>query len=203
MGRLFAHSRTAGDVVRSVAHESQHVYDLPCVLYSELGLDLFCPHHLKASRMSGSVHEDVSAHQLAVILVGSHHVGGYSLSSGFGGQGSYDIVGLKSRHLEQRDAVGLYDVFYDGHGQAYGFRRLLALGFVLYVGFVTESGAGGVERHADMCGIFFLQHFLQRVDKSQYGRCVESFGIDARIPDERIVGPVDKGIGIEQEQFVV
>ena len=59
------------------------------------------------------------------------------------------------------------------------------------------GGAGGVEGDADMGGLLFLQHFLEGVDKAQDGRCVEAFGVDARVLDERIIRTVDERVGIQ------
>ena len=55
---LLAHARTAGDVVGSIAHQSQHVDDLLGGLYAELRLYLFRAHNLESAGMLGAVHED-------------------------------------------------------------------------------------------------------------------------------------------------
>ena len=203
LSRFFAHARTAWDVIRSIAHQAQHVDDLCRSLYVELGLDLFHTHHLETARMFGTVHEDTVRYQLSVVFVGRHHVGGDTAPASFGGKGTYHVVGFVTRHLEDGDAIGTYDVLDDGHREADDLGRLFALCLVLLVGLVAESRSGGVESHADVRGIFFLEHLFERVDKAHYGRCVEALGVDTRVLDERVVSPVYQRIGVEQEEFIV
>ena len=200
--RLLAYARTAGDVVRRVAHQAQHVDDLQGGLDVELRLDFLRAHHLEAARVLGAVHEDVLAHQLAVVLVGRHHVGGDALPSGFGGQCAYHVVGLVARHLEDGDAVGTDDVLYNRYGEADGFGRLLALGLVLFVGLVAEGGPGRVEGHADVGGVLLFEHFFEGIDEAQDGRSVLPLRVDSRVLDERIVGAVDERVCVEQEKFI-
>ena len=52
------YKRQAGDVVGSIAHQSQHVDDLLGGLYAELRLYLFRAHNLESAGMLGAVHED-------------------------------------------------------------------------------------------------------------------------------------------------
>ena len=199
LGRLFAHAGAAGDVVRSVAHQPQHVDDLGGARDAELGHDLLGPHHLEAARVLGAVHAHGAAHELAVVLVGRHHVGVYAPAACFGGQGANDVVGLIARHLEDGDAVGADDVFYNRYGEADGLRRLLALCLVLLVGLVAEGGPGRVEGHADVRGLLLAQHLFEGVDKAQYGRRVEAFRVDAGRLDKSVIRPVDEGVGVQKE----
>ena len=168
LGGLLSDAGAAGDVVGRVAHQSQHVNDLVGALDAELGLHLLGSHGLEAAGVLGPVHADAAAHQLAVVLVGGHHVGGYAAPSGLRGQGAYDVVGLVAGHLEDGDAVGPDDVLDDGHGESDGLGRLFALGLVFGVGLVPEGGSRGVECHADVGGLLLLQHLLQGVDESQH-----------------------------------
>ena len=193
---FLAHAGAAGDVVRGVSHQAQHVDDLPGVADVELGLYFLDAHCLETARMFGAVHPHRAPHQLAVVLVRCHHVRGDASPSGLGGQGADDVVGLVAGHFQDGDAVGAYDVLDDGHGEADGLRRLLALGLVLFVGLVAEGGSGRVEGHAYMGGLLLLQHFFERVDKAQHGRGVEALGVDTRVLDERIISAVYQRVSV-------
>ena len=172
---FLAHTRTAGDVVGSITHQSQHVDDLLGGLYVELGFYFFGTHHFESAGVLGAVHEDAVRYQLPVVLVGSHHIGGDALSSGFGGKRAYHVVCLITGYLEDGDAVGTDDILYNRNGEADGLGRLLALCLVLFVGLVAEGGARRVEGYSYVCGILFFEHFFQGVYKAQNGRSVESF----------------------------
>ena len=73
---------------------------------------------------------------------------------------------------------------------------------VLFVGLVAEGGPGRVEGHADVCGVFLLEHLFEGVDEAQDGRSVLPLGVDSRVLDERIVGAVDERVCVEQEEFI-
>ena len=196
---FLAHAGTTGYVVRYVAHQAKHVDDLRNGIDAEFSLYLVDTHYLEAARVLGAVHEDVFADQLSVVFVGRHHVGGDALSSGFGGQCAYYVIGFVARHLQNGDAVGTDDVFYNRYGEADGFGRFFALRLVLFVGLVSEGGTCGVEGDSDVGRVLFLQDFFQRVYKTQYGGCIEAFGVDSRVLDKRIIGPIYQGISVEKE----
>ena len=172
---FLAHTRTAGDVVGSIAHQSQHVDDLLGGLYVEFGFYFFGTHHFESAGVLGAVHEDAVRYQLPVVLVGSHHIGGDALPSGFGGERAYHVVGFVAGYFEDGNAVGADDVLYNRYGKADGLGCLLALCLVLLVGLVAEGGARRVEGYSYVCGILFFEHFFQGVYKAQNGRSVESF----------------------------
>ena len=100
--------------------------------------------------MFGAIHEYVVCHQLAVVFVGSHHIGGDALTSGFSGESSDHVVGFVSCHFQNRDAVGVDDILYNRYGEADGFRSFFTLGFVLFESFVAEGRSGGVEGYSYM-----------------------------------------------------
>lgn len=106
--------------------------------------------------MLGAVHEDAVRYQLPVVLVGSHHIGGDALPSGFGGERAYHVVGFVAGYFEDGNAVGADDVLYNRYGKADGLGCLLALCLVLLVGLVAEGGARRVEGYSYVCGILFL-----------------------------------------------
>ena len=112
---LLADTGTTGDVVRTVAHESQQVDDLCGRVDAELLL-----HFLDAQRVellvavARAVHEHVFAHELAVVLVGGHHVGVDAAGAGLRGQRADDVVGFVAGHFEDGDMIGANDVFDEG-----------------------------------------------------------------------------------------
>ena len=166
--RFFSHTRTSWNVVRLVAHQAKHVDDLGCGGDVELLCHLFHTHDFEIL-VTGfrAVHPDSSAHQLAIVLVGRHHVSvGIAALVGLSGQCADDVVGFESRRLYDGDAVGTYDVFYDRYGCADGFRCLFALRLVFGVGFMTEGRSGGVESHADVRGFLFVEHLFECVDEA-------------------------------------
>ena len=169
---FLSHTGTAGDIVRRVAHQPQYVYHLCGRFDGELGFYLFDAHHFKPSRMSGPIHKDVFAHQLPIVFVGSHHIGGDSASSRFGGERAYHIVRLVSRHFEDRNAIGTDNLFDERYRQTDIFGRFLTLSFVLLESLMAKRWAGRVERHSYMSGVFLLQHFFKRVYEAEDSRCI-------------------------------
>ena len=85
---------------------------------------------------------------MAVVLVGSHHIGGDALPSGFGGERAYHVVGFVAGYFEDGDAVGADDVLYNRYGKTDGFGRFFTLCLVLLVGFVAEGGTRRVEGYS-------------------------------------------------------
>ena len=57
--------------------------------------------------MSWTVHEHIGADELSIVLVGCEHVGSNALAAGLGRQCTYDIVGLESICLQDRDVISL------------------------------------------------------------------------------------------------
>ena len=195
---LFAHTRTSGNVIGGIAHQPQHINDLSRRLNVELGFHFGYAHHLEfLIPVFGPVHKDVVRDQLAIIFIGRHHIGGNAPPSGFGGKGTYNVIGFVSTHFEDRDAVGTDDVFNDRHREADDFGSLFALGFVLLVSLVAERGTRRVEGDSDMCGLLFLQHIFQCIDESHNGGSIESLRVDTGIFDESVVRPVNQSVRIQ------
>ena len=101
----------------------QHVDDLLGGLDVELRLYFFVPIISDPPVCLGR-YMNVVRYQLAVVLVGSHHIGGDALSSGFGGKRAYHVVCLINHYLEDGDAVGVDDILYNRYGEADGLGRL-------------------------------------------------------------------------------
>ena len=135
-------------------------------------------------------------HQLTVIFVGCHHIGGYPLFTGFGSQCADHIVCLISRNFKDGDAVSTDDVFYDRYGQTNSLWSFFALGFILFISFVTEGGTWWIECYSNMGRVFFFEYIFKSIYKAQYGGCIESFRVNTGIFDEGIVCPVYECVGI-------
>ena len=141
--------------------------------------------------------------ELHQILVACHYDSLDGVLDSKAGERCDDIIRLVMRHFQEWNVISPDNLFDDGDRLADDFGRLFALCLVLLVGLVAEGGPGGVEGHADVRGVFFLEHLFERVDKAHDGRCVEALGVDARVLDERVVSPVNQRIGVEQKEFVV
>jgi hypothetical protein len=50
---------------------------------------------------------------------------------------------------------------------------------------------------------FFSNDFKQRVRETENGTCVETFGIDAWVLDESVVGSKDKSIRVNEEELAI
>ena len=190
-GGLLAHARTAGDVVGSVAHQAEDVYDLARRVYAPLLADGLGTHEVEVALRPRAKHGDVLGDELPVVLVGGEHVGLYATAAGLGGQGAYDIVGLVACHLDDGDVVGLEDLLDVGRGKSDALRGLVALGLVGGIALAAERAAGRVEGHADVRGAELCQHLLKHVDETHHCRRVLAVAVDARILDEPVVGPED------------
>ena len=199
---FLSHARTAGDVIGRVAHQSQHVDDLLCGLDIELRFYLLDAHDFESAAVFGAVHEYILRYQLAVVFVGRHHVSDNTLSAGFGGKRAYYVVGFITGHFQDRNAVGADNILYNRYGKTDSLGSLFPLRFVLFVSLVAECRSRRVESYSYMCGIFLFQHLFQGVHKPQNGGSVESFGVDSRIFDERVISTVYQCVGIKQEKFI-
>ena len=197
--RFLPHAGTTGNVVRRVAHQSEQVDDLSRRCHAIFFVHLLFTHHLgRFAARAGAYHLDVWGHELCIVLVGSHHPHLQSLLRPFPGQGADHVVRLVARHFQDGDAESPDDVLDDGHRQPDVLRRGFALRLVLRICLMAESTAGGVEGNAHEVGMMTSEHVVQRIDKAENGRCVLSFGVDARTADQGVVGTVNQCVGIEQ-----
>ena len=168
---LGAHAGAAWNVVGRVAHEAQDVDDLQGIGDAVFCLDFINAQHLV---LAGVVDFGVFVHQLSEVLVAGHHVGHETRRRGFLREGAYHIVGLKARHLEDGDAVGLENALDVGHRHLDALGCLVAVGLVLLIGLMPEGLAFGVEAHGDVRGILALEQVLQSVDKAENGAGVDA-----------------------------
>ena len=104
--------------------------------------------------MLRSVHIDILSHELTIVLVGSEHIGFDTFFASLSGNGTDDVVSLKSIHLKDGDMVSFEDVFDDRYREFDVFWCLFTLCLIGRESFMTE-GFAMVESHSDM-GRFLL-----------------------------------------------
>ena len=138
--------------------------------------------HVISATMTWTVHENVLPDKLSVVLIRREHVGFHILFGGLDGQGSNHIVGFEAVSLQDRDMEGSQDFLDNRHTLCDIFRRFLSLGLISREGFMAES-LSVIECYTEVIRPFFCDDFMQRVDETEYGRGVESLGIDARRTD--------------------
>ena len=148
--------------------------------------------------MSGAEHKDVVGHKLAIVLVGRKHVGGYASLAGFGGEGANDVVGLESVDLKHGYVHGAYYLLDDRHRGTNVLRGFLSLRLVGRESLVAERLAV-VESHADVGGLLFGENLVKGIDEAHNGRCVHALRVYTWVLYKRVVGAVDKRIGVEKK----
>ena len=193
---FLTHARTSREVVGRVAHESQKVDDLEWGADGIFLANLRRSHFLVAASVARTEDEHVVVYELAVVFVGREHVGLHTLGARFGGECAYDVVGLEAVGLHGRYVHGGYDVLYYRNRSPYVFRCLLALGLVLRESLVAECLAV-VEGHGHVGGLFLGEYLVERIYEAHDGRRIESFGVDARVSDKRVIGAVYQRVGID------
>ena len=119
--------------------------------------------------MAGFIYQHIVPHQLAVVLVGRHHVGQYAPLAGLQGYGAYHVVSLIAGYLQYGNIVCAQDFLYYRYAEAYVLRRLLALRLILGIDLMAEGAALGVEGHGYVGGLLLVQYLLQRVDEAEDG----------------------------------
>ena len=203
-GRLFSHAGAAGHIVAGIAFECQQVDHLgrtaDAVALAYLGRAA----QLEAlAAQCRAVLQHARRHELAIVFVGRHHIGEIAAGLGHTAESAYDVVGLKARHLNHGDAVGPQNFFYIRNRRRDILGLLLALGFILGIGFMAEGVALGVEAHGDVARILLLEDFVERVAESEDGRGVETGRGVARRAYHGVVGTIDERIGVEQKKFLI
>jgi hypothetical protein len=53
-----------------------------------------------------------------------------------------------------------------------------------------------------MGGLFFVEHFVQGVQKTDDGTGIQTLRIDSRVLDKRIVGTINERVSVEKKQLV-
>ena len=162
---FLAHARTAGDIVGRVSHQSQHIDDLLGGPDIEFGFYLLDAHDFKSAAMFGTVHKHVVRYQLAVVFIGGHHIGGDTLLSGFGGKGTYHIIGFITGDFQDGNAVSADNVFYDRYGKADSFGSFFPLRLILFVSFVAECRPRRIKSYSYVRRILLFQYFFEGIYK--------------------------------------
>ena len=200
LGRaLLTDALDAGDVVRGVTHDREHVDDVVGGR-PELLLDLFEPLDdevdlrledvVELRRLTYELHE--------VLVTGDEHdlgASGLCLAS----QGPEDVISLEPGDLEDRDAVGAHHLAHVVELADEVLGHLLAGGLVLGELLVTEGRAGRVEGDGDLFGGLGLEDPTQghREAIGRAGRA--ALGVREAGAEHREVGPVGEGCAIEEE----
>ena len=104
---------------------------------------------------------------MGVVLVGGDHEHVESGCLSLKGERADDVVGFKTLDFASGDAIRFENVFDHRHRPLDAGRRLLALGFVVGKGFVTEGAAGRVEGDSKKIGLFGAEEFLQGIDETK------------------------------------
>ena len=152
--------------------------------------------------VGGTVDFDLVARELAVVLVGSDHVGLKPLLFGLQGECADDIVGFISLHLKDGNVESADDILDDGDGLGDTLRLLLALRFVGGICLVPECGTLWVKSDGNVGGMALVEELCQRVDKSKDGGGVEAFGVYSLRIHKCVEGAINQRVSIEQIQFV-
>ena len=197
--RLFTYAGATGHVVRRIAFEGQEVYYLARRRYAVAFAHLLWAAYFEALSLDGrAVHKHAVGHQLAVVFVGGHHIGGEAPVECAARQRADYVVGLVALDLDHGYAVGREYGLDIGERQCYVFGLLVAPGLVFGVLLVAESVAvRRVEAYGYIAGVLFLEEVFEGVHEAEYGRGVEARRCRARRAEQGIVCPVNQGIGIE------
>ena len=106
--RLLADAGATGYIVGDVAFKRKQIDDLPRTLYAVALAHFSGPSYLESfSAQRRPIHPDAVSHKLAVILVGSHHIGVVSVFVGHLCQSAYDVVGLVAVYFHHRNVHGI------------------------------------------------------------------------------------------------
>ena len=200
LGGLGADAGNAGNVVNTVAAQTEHIDDLidaGNAPFFEDGGDVedfdiiaFAP---------GAVHMDALGDELPEVFVGGDHVDGLKVFF-FGAvcEGADDVVGFVAVEFEYGDAEGFGDAVEVRHGGGEVFGHFFAVGFVLGVDAMPLGGCRGVEDDGEVTGLPFVDDVDEGGSEPEDGRGVESAGGVDGVVDEGEVGAVGEGHAIEQ-----
>ena len=157
------------------------------------------PHFIErfiTTTMTGTIDEDILLHQLSIILVRRKHIGRNAGFTALGGQCADDIIRLEAIYLKHRYSHGGKNLFDDGHRGANILRCFFTLRLISRECLGTEGGSMRVESYPQMRRLLLFKYFMKGVTESHDGRCVQSFGIDARILHECVIGAVNKCVSV-------
>ena len=197
---LLADTLTAGDVVHLVPEECEVVNDLCWGVKTELLPYLGFAPDLVAPALHRAVHADVLGDELPVVLVRCDHQHLVTRTSRQIAQRTDDVVRLEVGDFDSGDAVGGQKLTDEGDGDADPFGRLFALRLVSGVLAVAEGATCGVEDDGDLLGILLREEILQHEDEAEDCAGIAPLAVEAWGFDEGVVGAVDQGVRIEEEE---
>src|SRR5574344_2026782 len=140
-------------------------------------------------------------HELAVVLVGRHHIDIESFGGETPGGGSYHVVSLETHYHQHRYIESLDDGskwvkrIYDK------LRRLRSVGLVGRIHHIAKSAPGRIETDGYVAGVLTGYEFHQIFGETEEDGGVHSLGIDHRTPQERIVHLKDESVSVYEEKF--
>ena len=120
--------------------------------------------------VSRPTHGDARANELGIVLVRCNHFHFHTLFGGHDCQGADDVVGLKPRHFDNGNAVGLDDILDIWYRPLDVFRGRFALCLVFGIGLMSEGSAGRVERHGGIVRGEGAKDVVEGVDEAEYSR---------------------------------
>ena len=201
-GDLLADARDAGNIVRGIAPQRKDVAHQLRVVDAVLLADGLAVDDLDAA-LGAPLFVDaaVVAHQLAVILVGRHHI---DVVTGFDTllrKGSDHVVGFVTRHFENRNAHRVEHPFHVGYRKQDVLGGFGTVGLVFRKDVAAEAAALGIERHAQQIGPFALLNVAQELHEAEHHGGVHPLAVTHRTAQKGIVILENQRIGVDQKEF--
>ena len=201
-GDLLADARDAGNIVRGIAPQRKDVAHQLRVVDAVLLADGLAVDDLDAA-LGAPLFVDaaVVAHQLAVILVGRHHI---DVVTGFDTllrKGSDHVVGFVTRHFENRNAHRVEHPFHVGYRKQDVLGGFGTVGLVFRKNVAAEAAALGIERHAQQIGPFAFLDVAQELHEAEHHGGVHPLAVTHRTAQKGIVILENQRIGVDQKEF--
>ncbi len=201
-GDLLADARDAGNIVRGIAPQRKDVAHQLRVVDAVLLADGLAVDDLDAA-LGAPLFVDaaVVAHQLAVILVGRHHI---DVVTGFDTllrKGSDHVVGFVTRHFENRNAHRVEHPFHVGYRKQDVLGGFGTVGLVFRKDVAAEAAALGIERHAQQIGPFAFLNVAQELHEAEHHGGVHPLAVTHRTAQKGIVILENQRIGVDQKEF--
>ena len=203
-GGLLPHSGHTGDVVGGVAPEAEEVDDLAAMVDAEELVHLERREYLVGlAGTAEAVHLDARGDELGEIFVGGDH--NHLVETGILGgmrERADDIVGLEALAGEDGYAESLDHLSHPRERELDVLGHRVAVGLIFGIELMAEGGLLEVEGDADMRGLQMAEQVVEGGGKTQYGRRVEALGVDAGFAVEGVVGAIDDGHTVDEDQFL-
>ena len=151
--------------------------------------------------LAGLIHTDMVGNELAVILVGGHHIDFKTLNFSVLRHRADNIVSLVAIQRQDGDsetADNPLDVR-DGGDDVIGCG--LPIGLVVVEVGVPERGCAGVEGDGDVRGVLVPEQLVQHIRETESRRRVQPVRGEAGTFYHRIISPVYQGHSVKEKQF--